>query len=78
MSLLVNTEELSEWLKGLRGLSHQDQLPLQISDSIAEEDAVKTMVDGWHEQKQALVYKYLYLLGMRIGKAESLLRKRRG
>lgn len=49
---------------------------LQMADTVAEEDAVKAMVDGWDEPKQALVYKYLYLLGMRIDKAESLLRKR--
>lgn len=43
----------------------------------ADEDVVKTMVDGWDERKQALVYKYLYLTGMRIDKAESLLRKKK-
>ena len=48
---------------------------MQAYSQTFEEDTVKALVDGWDEQKQALVYKYLYLMGMRIDKAESVLRK---
>ena len=51
--------------------------PATMAVETSDEDFVKNMVDGWDERRQALVYKYLYLTGMRIDKAEQLLRKRK-